>query len=725
MNKKEYLPEDWAISENSRTPGFLVRHKIFDRNWNFSWRASNFGRRCPQHNWDWAEIKSSVLVKTLVHNNGSHQNLLDFLQSIVINIFSFLVGTYIINVQRPTNYSTTYHTLSLLKSTPMKVQYLIIHQLNEYLEKRRGEGQKKKTRSYPVGQSQLRNTPEDIWWNFFALWNFIKWIWFKLMLGEFTRLQMCHRSQVRNGRAYAYMTLINIFQQRLLYFHDLIRGNRVNLKSNEFTKNTQMGISSIYVDKLQRTPRGNKTGAPLGVVEAWHHPGDVQCRVPYRGGYGLNIRKFRSEDSYYGSLQCGISGSTQYVLFMYLLSICVQGSKQPMIDVRNVITSCVLILVGDGGHNIREIMCGLTASIILLKNIIDELKNSLNAYQGDLHAKIRRFVADVERRGINTTAGGVITELYNLVERTLSPTLPCGTSRYIVFKHILIFMANWSSFIDEFYRFTGDANIVGLFAGDWIPKRTIDEIIPTDLGVYTKRSGSGVSYVEIPNQTNANSVLAQSAKLATFKYFFSDKNKLRRAVAYDVYNGYYLTNVFFAMENNRHLPHTKPSSGSPSSVIMPRKYTTEQLQDWKIRSFKHAPNLMMQAVINIFPTHAEINKTVKAAMNAIIRDMRVYGCDTSSAKAKIPFAFSMKTSRKRRSVKRKVSRKRRSVKRKVSRKRRSVKRKVSRKRRSSKRKVSRKRRSSKRKVSRKRRSVKRKVSRKRRSVKRKTSRKRR
>ena len=328
-----------------------------------------------------------------------------------------------------------------------------------------------------------------------------------------------------------------------------------------------------------------------------------------------------------------------------------------MVDVRNVITSCVLILVGDGGHNIREIMGGLTASIILLKNIIDELKNSLNAYQGGLHEKIRRFVADLERRGINKTPSGVIiTELYNLVERTLLPTLPCGTRRYIVFKHILIFMANWSSFIDEFYKFTGNANIVGLFAGDWIPKRTIDEIIPTDLGVYTKRNGRGVSYVVIPNQTNANSVLAQSAKLATFKYFFSDKNKLRWAVADDVYNGYYLTNVFFAMENNRHLPHTKPSSGSPSHVIMPGKYTTEQLQDWKISSFKHAPNLMMQEIINIFPTYEAINNTVKDGMDAIIRDirdMRGGGCDTSSANAKIPFAFSMKTSRKRRSVKRK------------------------------------------------------------------------
>ena len=49
----------------------------------------------------------------------------------------------------------------------------------------------------------------------------------------------------------------------------------------------------------------------------------------------------------------------------------------PSNDISDIIITACLYLVGDGGHNIREVIFGLTCSIIILHNFIQDLKADL------------------------------------------------------------------------------------------------------------------------------------------------------------------------------------------------------------------------------------------------------------------------------------------------------------------------------------------------------------
>ena len=145
---------------------------------------------------------------------------------------------------------------------------------------------------------------------------------------------------------------------------------------------------------------------------------------------------------------------------MYLLSTCHSGTTNPDNDIRNVISSCVLILAGDGGHNIREIISGLTASVILLKNIIDELKvEIMSTYpSANIWESIRIFAETLDRNK-SAPINPIVRELYKLVQQNLSRYSMCNSTVYAIFKNVLMFMANWSNFIDHFYDYQ-NSNVV-------------------------------------------------------------------------------------------------------------------------------------------------------------------------------------------------------------------------------------------------------------------------
>lgn len=73
----------------------------------------------------------------------------------------------------------------------------------------------------------------------------------------------------------------------------------------------------IITELLERKVRTNKKYKN----EPWIHPGKVQCHIPYNGSYGSFINKSRKDNSFGGSLQCGISGSVNFPFFMYLISV--------------------------------------------------------------------------------------------------------------------------------------------------------------------------------------------------------------------------------------------------------------------------------------------------------------------------------------------------------------------------------------------------------------------
>jgi hypothetical protein len=123
------------------------------------------------------------------------------------------------------------------------------------------------------------------------------------------------------------------------------------------------------------------------------------------------------------------------------------------------------------------------------------------------------------------------------------------------------------------------------------------------------------------------------------EYFFSDKStSLKQTIEYDYLNVYYLANIFFAMENNRHLPlfdnfHTT-------------NWNLKQMNKWKTLSFKHMSNILMNNVINYFPTGTNIINKINIHMSELIGAFRFRGCKVPKNVSAAPFAFSNKPKRK-------------------------------------------------------------------------------
>ena len=376
--------------------------------------------------------------------------------------------------------------------------------------------------------------------NFYVLFNFIKWIWYKLKNKDFYNVYVCQKRPV-----YAFL-FIDLFQQNILVFHDMIRGHRNNLVGGP--QNDQIGITNLKSPFLKREVRGK----PTYPTQAWDHPGQVQCRVPYRGKYGTYIKEYREHDSFYASLQCGISGSIQYMLFMHLLSILEPNAgvpDNPGGNVRNMITSACLILTGDGGHNVREVIFGFTCSIIIMHIFLKRLQEE---------------VSDFSKTG---NEGFVLSSMRGFIGKSLL-TIHCmkatdnRVNNEIFHTMVRLVLTQWTPFIDAAYALTRNLNIVGVYKSDL-------------------------------NKFNHNILRdpAQSYKIAeewVFNQIFYVGDKFNMIHQLSSYN---MVQVFFALEGDRYLMEPKDS-------------------------FKSAANNVMVSVVNNFPgaTSSNIFGKVDAAM---------------------------------------------------------------------------------------------------------------
>lgn len=162
---------------------------------------------------------------------------------------------------------------------------------------------------------------------------------------------------------------------------------------------------------------------------------------------------------------------------MYLLSYMEIPIDNPENDVRDVITSACLVLTGDGGHNIREVLSGLTCSIIvlynLLRDIIFDLRNFITNLTGnypnfkDNWKNEMKFIKN-NLEEISTYQIKFLIEnykimniLYNYCDVKLQSV--CNqTETVTVFRNLLLCLTNWYPFINEFYNYTRDFNITGI-----------------------------------------------------------------------------------------------------------------------------------------------------------------------------------------------------------------------------------------------------------------------
>ena len=430
--------------------------------------------KCTQVKYKWAEIKSSLLMKELNHNKTVNKMLTDYLQGILTRLFNILN----INLDK---------------------------EIERYLRLLETSIQKDIVQSYPVSQSKawLKN-PEGLWKNFYALVNFSKWVWINLKTGAYYDITKCQKNPM------FYYIIIQMFQQQFIAFHGILRGGRINLSGG--IPNDKIGISDFDIQELQRVVYNNNEFK----VEPWLHPGNSQCRVTYRGKYGSLIKKYRQDNNFYGSLKCGISGSVQYMFFMYLFSIA-GGGGNPKEDVRNMILTACLILIGDGGHNLREVVFGIVCSTIIANTFLIKLNEELTLiFNGRTIQENNDKVQNADKGQIYK--GPTLQLIYNFITQ-ITKTIICKTNMTKpdivykeIFKAIIHFSTSIEPFIKTLYTFTNKINIVGVYENDIYKyderfrnqsfmKKAKDEIKQSELEVMFK-TDKGKDFANIPNNIN-------------------------------------------------------------------------------------------------------------------------------------------------------------------------------------------------------------------------------
>jgi hypothetical protein len=324
------------------------------------------------YNQEWADYKTSVLIQELSVSQSSHIRLLQFLTNI---------GTRLCN----------------------KIGLDLNQEIQTYIQVMVDPIQ------YPVGQNtlgEMRNT-RAVSSDFYAFMNVLKNIWIKI-----------HDNNIPD-HSVVYYNMINIIQQNVSFnLLGNFRGRRYD-RNQGFTAaeqaDNQVGITNIRDPFLVRNLRH------LGVLaqpRGWIHPGEARCRLPYRGKYGKLIRENTEQNGFFGSYKCGISGSVNYLLYLYLMSIHgnnqgdFEGSMNDLID--NLILSCCLYLAGDGGHTIREIFYALILCFSLLDRLrieyenIDLPENVRQVYQTFFTGNVTRFITAFCDRFAHINITGVV-----------------------------------------------------------------------------------------------------------------------------------------------------------------------------------------------------------------------------------------------------------------------------------------------------------------------------
>ena len=448
------------------------------------------GKECPDNyksNYEWSDLKSSLLVQEILNNDPEHTKLCDFVLGIITRIFNY-IGKDI--------------------DDEMDV-YISLLSKNIATQKSIFD-------NYPVSQVKSFTNKQQLKGDFYGLFSFAKWVWFNIKMhkkiGENFpnhNLRSYYDIDKCNIEPIVLYLLVEIFQQNTVKILDLVRGIRVDYKKAD--ANDRIGISSIDTrgrgtEALERNLRHNKNY----VIQPWQHAGQNQCKVPYFGKYGEYIKKYRNsygEDNYYSSLQCGISGSTNYILFLYLLSLAIGGNDLINSDLdhkrNNIIIAACVVLTGDGGHTIREVIAGLTVTSISLTHL---LKSNVTT---DL---IKYYLQDQTLNGNNIF-------ICNIANNKTINDYKIEIDRIT---------ANWRPIISNLYDFTANINPVGVYENDLV-----------NVNIYKKTN------IFIKNRKN--DVAVNLIESDIFNLMVAEKNFFGNI------DNYTLVQVFIALDNNRYL----------------------------------------------------------------------------------------------------------------------------------------------------------------------------
>ena len=418
--------------ENMNDPNFINR-MILRKN------TQETSRDCPKisidnagdvvaKNVQLAELKSSLLINNILNNEATSGFLNNWVYLILTNI---LQDTYLANLE--------YYS----ELIPTSKQNDIVD-------------------VYPVAQiKKFSKAPQAIQSEFMANYDFLRYIWIQLGSHnsiEYIKYYDCSRKFVEAA------SIISMVQNSIVEIIAAARGDRIDNQDPIGKKATdQVGITDIYTEYLTRS---------VGVDpnEPWFHPGRGQCFVPYRGKYGDFLRQEHDNNTMYSSVQCGISGSTNFGLGMYLSALAT-GTRTSLLDTtendaRALITAATAVLVGDGGHNVRETITGLTLTSIALKTMLDDLKAELATLN---NGNAVNLITDTDR--IPAVPPGPCSRLlFDKAYTFRSETLPSEClekiSQEFLFKNVVRAFGYWEEFINTIYGMLRHINPIAIWADD-------------------------------------------------------------------------------------------------------------------------------------------------------------------------------------------------------------------------------------------------------------------
>ena len=368
--------------------------------------------------YEYSELKSSLLINEVINKNK--QQLSEFINKISKNYCSTIETDFNLEVSNYSKLLPTSIQIDASKETPYPV----------------------------VDMSKFYNKPELIKSDFYASYNFMKYIW----VSTFDKDLVNNIRKVKPEKLENAITLenfIHLVQQPIFGFGETAKRNtRLNLPTPTQRLSNSLGISNItHPDLVQN--------------HYWLHPGRTRCRIPYATTYGNKLYDaYISEDilNFHSSVQCGISGSVNFGIFMYILSIANEGGpkgQELVEDISYLIFSVSAILVADGGHNIRETITGVTLTSIALKSYKDKVENELARLPGeDLESKLTYIKNNFNNDYLSLYDSLIYKNmdilawfLIRCLMRSYQDTEPIN-----IFINWLRAMKNWSSFIDELHK---------------------------------------------------------------------------------------------------------------------------------------------------------------------------------------------------------------------------------------------------------------------------------
>ena len=452
--------------------------------WDKPNRLPNTKLICPDEYtyYEYAELKSSLLVKLIVEKHN--KDLGKFMYENVRKCFYF-VCPLTINIDL---FLSEYRNLFFNDNSEFRYANSNHH-------------------DYPVlDPIDLIFDPTKIKEDFYAAYNLTKFMWKILAQGEHS----LRKNELVNFENFSpnlrhlelATTFIQMIQQSYFAYVDTHKHQeRIGIERHntprpdwrqapglftelEFSnENKQVGITNLQHERLETT------NTP------WNHPGRSGCRISYKGSYGSKryeaANRIGDKQNLYASVQCGISGSINFPLTIFLISclsnyhIINDNNKPPFnnnsTEVKKLILSGISGLVSDGGHNVAEVITGFTIVSIGLKKLRDTLIDECDWIAGSVgKPAIYDYVNQRTEEALKTQNIILAKHYVQYLIPVSKKSFPIGINYTDkdIFYFVVDSLIHLSPVIDEFYNQMKHINPMGMYSDTEIyPSYTLSEAI--------------------------------------------------------------------------------------------------------------------------------------------------------------------------------------------------------------------------------------------------------